>query len=141
MYDINKNVDYYSDRYFVQTFCKFIPHGFKINYFPEKSVIIYKCIFESNTLTVPNANILVESLSESYTQTNYTYKYDNCNINGFSIVYLNIKGNYYIISDADCSNRLYPFNLLFGNLKEEEITVHTEAIKEDVVIIEEEEEK
>ena len=62
-------------------------------------------------------------------------------MHSYSIVYLDAKRNYYIISDVNCASRLYPLNLLFGNLKEEEITVHTEAIKEEIVVIEEEEEQ
>ena len=38
-----------------------------------------------------------------------------------------------IISDAECSNKLIPLDLLYGKLKEEEIIVHTEYIKEDVI--------
>ena len=61
---------------------------------------MYTCIFESNEWTVPNANILVESLNTNVKQTNYTYKYNNCSLNGFSIVYLDQQTEFYIISDA-----------------------------------------
>ena len=141
MYDINGNLDDYSIHYFQQSYCKFIPHGFIINYYPEKRGIIYTCLFSSNDWAPPGATILVESLNENYQQTNYTYKYVDCQLNGYSIVYLDSKTNYYIISDADCSSKLWPFNLLFGELKEEEVTVHTEYVKEEVPIIEEEKEE
>ena len=141
MYDINQNVEKYVEHHYTKTYCQLIPHGFKVNHYSEKSEIIYTCIFESNTWTVRNANILVESMNENFVQTNYTYKYNGCNLHGYSIVYLDAKRNYYIISDVNCASKLYPLNLLFGNLKEEEITVHTEAIKEEVVVIEEEEEE
>ena len=138
MYDINYANSIYSIRYFVQSYCKFISHGFQINYYPEKNGIIYTCLFQSNTWVGANANILVESLNTNYQQTNYTYKYIDCDIHGYSIVYLDDKNDYYIISDVECSNKLIPMNLLFGNLKDEEITVHTEYVKEVDEIIEEE---
>ena len=47
----------------------------------------------------------------------------------YSIIYSDEKNAYYIISDANCSNKLIPMNLLFGNLNEDEIIVHTEYIK------------
>ena len=138
---LNTNSYPYELSYFIQSYCKFIPHGFKVNFYPEKSGVIYTCIFESNTWAVPGANILVESVNENFVQTNYTYKYVNCDLNGYSIVYLDVKRNYYIISDVECSDKLIPLNLLFGDLKEEEITVHTEKIVEDVKIVEEEKEE
>ena len=76
MYDINQNINTYTEHYYVQTICKLIPHGFIIKHYPEKSEIIYTCIFRSNTWTVRNANILVESMNERFVQTNYTYKYE-----------------------------------------------------------------
>ena len=128
--------------YFAESYCKFIPHGFKVDYFPEKRGIIYTCIFERDNWTdVENANILVESLNVNAQQTNYTFKYNNCNLNGYSIIYLDVKGEYYIISDVECSNKLIPMNLLFGNLKEEEISVHTEDFKDEAKMIEIETEK
>ena len=48
MYDINYATGEYSDRYFVQSYCKFISHGFQINYYPEKNNIIYTCLFQCN---------------------------------------------------------------------------------------------
>ena len=128
--------------YFFESYCRFIPHGFKVDYFPEKRGIIYTCIFERDNWTdVENANILVESLNVNAQQTNYTFKYNNCNLNGYSIIYLDVKGEYYIISDVECSNKLIPMNLLFGNLKEEEISVHTEDFKDEAKMIEIETEK
>ena len=142
MYDINYATSKYSAHYFVQSYCKFISHGFQINYYPEKNGIIYTCLFQSNTWVGANANILVESLNTNYQQTNYTYKYIDCDIHGYSIVYLDDKNDYYIISDVECSNKLIPMNLLFGNLKDEEITVHTEYVQEvDKIILEEKSEE
>ncbi len=65
-YDIKKDINNYNEGFFTQTYCKLIPHGFKINYYLEKSQVIYTCIFESNTWTVSDANILVESLNENF---------------------------------------------------------------------------
>ena len=71
----------------MDSYCKLIPHGFKIDYYPEKSQFIYTCLFESNTWTITNANILVETINKNFIQTNYTYKFNDCDINGYSIIY------------------------------------------------------
>ena len=69
--DVN-NDNEFTVHHFIQTYCKYILHGFKIDYYPEKDWIMYTCIFESNEWTVPNANILVESLNTNVKQTNNT---------------------------------------------------------------------
>ena len=139
LYNINYGISS-TRKFFSSSYCQFIAHGFKINYYSEKSEFIYTCPFTSNGWTVPKANILVESLDSNAEQTGYTYKYEDCSIQSYSIVYLDDEGKYYIISDADCSTKLWPMNLLFGDLQEEEVIVHTEHIKEEVIIKEEEEE-
>jgi hypothetical protein len=83
IYDINSNTNSYLQYYFMDSYCKFIPHGFKIDYYPEKSEIIYTCLFSSNTWAASNANILVETLNKNFDQTNYAYKYNGCDINGY----------------------------------------------------------
>ena len=35
MYDINDEINTYSQHYFIDSYCKLIPHGFKIDYYPE----------------------------------------------------------------------------------------------------------
>ena len=140
-YYINVNKEYVVGR-FELSFCELKPYGFQINYFPDGSGIIFTCVLVRDQWTkVEKANILVESFYGNGEYKDYGYKYNNCDINGYSIVYLNNKNNYYIISDADCTNKLWPFNLLFGDLNQQDIIIHTEYIKEEILVIEEEKEK
>ena len=126
-YNINMDSTSYKFKYFKDSNCKVIPHGFKYNYYPEKSELIYTCLLEKNSWTIPNAKILVENIYLNDSQKNYTYKYDNCHLHGYSIIYLDSENDYYIISDAECSNTLISFDILFENFKKE-TTVITEAV-------------
>ena len=137
-YNINYNIVKYEIRKFDKSICELIPHGFKYTYYPEKSELLYTCLFESNTWTVPNANILVESLNNNEVQTNYTYKFNNCNLNAYSIIYLDTQHEYFIISDAECSNELIPFEILFEKHDEVVTTIiekPTTIIPEPTTII------
>ena len=115
---------------FGKSFCKLNIHGFKIKYYPEKNEVIYTCLFDSNGWTVPNANILVETLHVQAYQTNYTYKYNNCSLNSYSIVYYEEKTEYYIISDAQCANETKSFCLLFGDYKPKPVDYYDEEENE-----------
>ena len=126
-YNINMDSTSYKFKYFNASNCKVIPHGFKYNYYPEKSELIYTCLLEKNSWTIPNAKILVENIYLNDSQKNYTYKYDNCHLHGYSIIYLDSENDYYIISDTECSNTLISFDILFENFKKE-TTVITEAV-------------
>ena len=112
-YNINYDIDQYKIKKFDYSICESIHHGFKYIYYPEKAELLYTCLLESNTWTVPKANILVEFLNQNEIQTNYTYKFNNCNLNAYSIIYLDSQHEYFIISDAECSNELIPFEILF----------------------------
>ena len=129
-YNINGNINAYKVLFYGQSYCKIVPHGFQFNYYHEKNEYIYTCLFTSNGWTVSSANILVETLDINNKQLNYTYKYNNCIVNGYSIVYSNDINEYYIISDAECSNKLIPLNLLFGDLKQEEEELEDQKEKE-----------
>ena len=112
-YNINYDIGQYKIKKFDYSICESIHHGFKYIYYPEKAELLYTCLLESNTWTVPKANILVEFLNQNEIQTNYTYKFNNCNLNAYSIIYLDSQHEYFIISDAECSNELIPFEILF----------------------------
>ena len=116
-YNIQSDSRSLEPKLFGKSFCKFNIHGFKIKYYPEKNEVIYTCLFESNGWTVPNAEILVETLHIQAYQTNYTYKYNNCSLNSYSIIYYEDKTEYYIISDAQCANETKSFCMLFGDYK------------------------
>ena len=140
-YNINEDVNKYSVSYLQDSKCILKKYGFKYDYYLEKSDFIFTCLLESNSWTVPNANILVEFLNENGIRKNYTYKYKECDIQTYSIIYLNNKKDYYIISDASCPNDDYPYNLLFGDLKKEEEKKEEEEEKEEEKKEEEKEEE
>ena len=79
---------------------------------------------------------MVESIGTDLSQYRYTYKYDECEVLGYSVIYLDDKNDYYIISDVECSDQCLPFDLLFGHITEEEKEIEHEEKYED-----EEEEK
>ena len=75
----------------------------------------------------PNADIMMGYFFDfskedrlSFFSTNDTYKYENCIIHGYSIVYIESKKDFYIISDAVCNGIPMPIYRLFGELSEEE---------------------
>ena len=105
---------------FSKTYCQLKAYGFKIKYYPEKNEVMYTCLLESNGWTVPKANILVETLGVYGYQTNYTYKYNDCQFDGYSIIYHEDKAEYYIISNAYCQNETKSFCMLFGDYKPKE---------------------
>ena len=73
---------------------------------------------------IDNDNVLVEFFNKNLYNYNYAWKYErSCAINGYSILYLVHKSDYYIMSDIECSGTYYPLKLLIG----EEPTVLTEA--------------
>ena len=127
-YNINMDSTTYNLKYFNNSYCKLIPHGFKYNYYPEKSELIYTCLLENDDWTVPNAKILVANIYFNDSQKSYSYKYNDCDLHGYSIIYLDSENDYYIISDAECSNTLIPFDVLFDIFKEE-TTIITEVIE------------
>ena len=100
LYNIQNDVFKTDQKKFRDSYCELKPYGFKIKYYPEKNEVMYTCLFESNGWTVPKANILVETLSPNGYQTNYTYKFNDCQFDGYSIIYNEDKTEYYIISNA-----------------------------------------
>ena len=93
---------------------------------------------ERNTYpTNPFADILVgyfSSFSKATLQnyykysTNNNYKYENCTMHGYSLVYFENVKDYYIISDAICNGKQMPINRLIGELSEDEkLPPETEA--------------
>ena len=130
-YNINYDIDQYKIKKFDYSICESIHHGFKYIYYPEKAELLYTCLLESDTWTVPKANILVEFLNQNEIQTNYTYKFNNCNLNAYSIIYLDSQHEYFIISDAECSNELIPFEILFEKHNE----VATTMVEKPTTII------
>ena len=119
--DTNDNITIQNNYYFEDSICKFKLQGFTVKYFDEKSEgeIIYTC-FGENIM----AKYIINNNNLDIKYSNY--KYDNCSVHGLSIIYLDAKRDYYIISDADCNNKLKPLDLLFDELEDEDIIIETE---------------
>ena len=109
LYDIEAKKFKTDSKKFVQSYCELKPYGFKIKYYPEKNEAMYTCLLQSNEWTVPKANILVETLGIYGRQTNYTYKFNDCQFDGYSIIYHENKTEYYIILNAFCQNETKSF--------------------------------
>ena len=122
-YDINNAIDKYECFYYSETFCKLIPHGFKYNYYQENSKFIWSCILDSNEWFDPNSTIFADSFYhyDDIEEYNTTYIFSNCDIHGYSMIYLDNEEQFYILSDAYCLNELISFKILpFEDLEEEE---------------------
>ena len=133
LYNIQNDVFKTEQKKFGKSYCELKYYGFKIKYYPEKNEVMYTCLFESNGWTVPKANILVETLSPYGYQTNYTYKFNDCEFDGYSIIYNEDKTEYYIISNSFCQNEIKSFCYLFGdyNQKEESDTEEENEINSE----------
>ena len=139
-FNIN-NKKAYSVFNFTESYCQNIVHGFKFNYYPERNESIYTCLFLSNSWTIPNAKILVGNIDEDNNHKSLNYKFDNCEVHGYSVIYIDAKNDYYIISDANCNNELVPLICLYDNCKGEEVKIEEQTEEESIEKkIEEEEE-
>ena len=121
--------------------CQLKPQFFKFNLYTarnDKKEALYTCIMERNTYpTNPYADILVgyfssftKGLGRNYYKytTNNNYKYENCTMHGYSLVYFENVKDYYIISDAICNGKQMPINRLISELSEDEkLPPETEA--------------
>ena len=128
--------------------CELRPQFFKYNNYSvrnDKKEAIYTCFMKRNTdPNKPYADIMIgysfnfkNTAGENYYtfNSNYTYKYENCTMHGYSIVYFETKKDYYIISDAVCNGTKMPINRLFGELSEDEKKPATEEppISDDLI--------
>lgn len=116
-YDIEAH-EFYSNEllYFSGTYCKLIDYGFKIKYYPDTEEVIYTCIMENNIWTKKKANIFVETVDYGQLK-NYTYKYNDCQFSGFSIIYDTDKKKYLIVSDVYVKMKAISMIIYLGILK------------------------
>ena len=118
---------------FEDDYCRNQYHGLKVNYYKDKKDYILSCIDD-------NGKILIEFFDKNLNDYNYTNKYSDCeNINGYSILFIYYDQVYYILSDVKCNGIENPFNLLHGDIIENENNEEEE--EEEEVVKEAEEEK
>ena len=89
-------------------------HGLKVNYYKEKEEYIYSIIDD-------NGNIYIKMMDKNFNYYKNFIKHTDCGeVNGYSIIYSIIKDKYFIISDGNCKEYIYPIDLLYDNMEEEE---------------------
>ena len=137
VYDINT---YELDaKYIIKHYLRTEYHNLQLKYFKNTDEFIMTGLLTKNDRDgdniIDNDNVLVEFFNKNLYNYNYAWKYErSCAINGYSILYLVHKSDYYIMSDIHksdyyimsdigCSGTYYPLKLLIG----EEPTVLTEA--------------
>ena len=126
VYDINT---YELDaKYIIKHYLRTEYHNLQLKYFKNTDEFIMTGLLTKNDRDgddiIDNDNVLVEFFNKNLYNYNYAWKYErSCAINGYSILYLVHKSDYYIMSDVKCSGTYYPLKLLIG----EEPTVLTEA--------------
>lgn len=106
--EMNEGKRYYIYEYKAIT-CINKYYGSKVNYYIENSnddKFLFSCIHNSGNIIFAFFN-----MRNAFTEE---YKYSDCEIiDGYSIVYLSIKDNYYIISNAICNQKKFPFEILY----------------------------
>ncbi len=127
-----------SNIYFYAVDCLQKYYGLKVDYYEEKEEFGISCLADIGGIQVGTFN-----KGLTYVAPDEIYKYQECDIYGYSLIYYDLKEDYYVISDVKCNNIKYPFQPLNGMLIEEEeaIEEEEEAIEEEEEVIEEEEEE
>ena len=102
--------------------CRNEYYGLKINYFSQNDEFIFSCLGENGNITY-----CIFNNDFDYEEIN---KFENCDsINGYSTLFSNIRNNYYIISDENCTNNIISQHYLIKKIEEEEKEEEEEEIK------------
>ena len=120
-FNVNKaytDLDY--RRYIIAHYFRKIYHTLKLTYFSEKNEFLYTCLLTSNSRNNDGSDnndlVLVEFFNNQLINYDYAWKYEisSCEMNAYSILYLEHKSAYYIISDIKCNGVNYPLQILTG---------------------------
>ena len=131
MYDVEMNE---GKRYYIYEYsaleCDNKYYGYKVNYYIETNnydYFLFSCIHN-------NGNIIFAFFEMNIAFTE-EYKYSDCeNIDGYSIIYLPINNNYYIISDAICNQTKIPFESLYeGENSKRNISKNNDSLSECLI--------
>ena len=106
-------------KYIIKHYFKKVYHSLKFTYFSETNEFLMTGILTDNDRDgdgySENDLVLAEFFDSEHNNYNYAWKYErSCDIKAYSIVYLQHKSAYYIISDIDCSGTKYPIQILMG---------------------------
>ena len=107
-------------RYIPAHYNRKIYHTLKLNYFSETNEFLYTGLLTSNSRNNNgydnNDLVLVEFFNSQFSNYDYAWKYErsSCEMNAYSILYLEHKSAYYIMSDIKCNGMNYPLQILTG---------------------------
>ena len=111
-FDVNQSYSELGSKYISNHYYKMFYHNLKVTYFPETNEYLMTGLLTSNT---QNDLFLVEFFDGQLSNNNYAYKYErSCEIKAYSILYLEHKSAYYIMSDIICNGVDYPLQILIG---------------------------
>ena len=112
-FNINVNIEKFQYFFFPDEYSRKEFHVIKVNYYEETEQYIISWIND-------HGKILITIYDKNFNFINDIDKYIECEkIYGYSIIYSIITQKYYIISDVNCNGKIYPFNLLYGDINYE----------------------
>ena len=107
-----------------------IYHTLKLTYFSETNEFLFTGLLTANSRNnngIDNNDlVLVEFFNNQFSNYDYAWKYErsSCTMNAYSILYLEHKSAYYIMSDIKCNGVNYPLQILTGIEPTEAPTTH-----------------
>ena len=107
-----------------------IYHTLKLTYFSETNEFLFTGLLTANSRNnngIDNNDlVLVEFFNNQFSNYDYALKYErsSCTMNAYSILYLEHKSAYYIMSDIKCNGVNYPLQILTGIEPTEAPTTH-----------------
>ena len=131
-FDVNNSI-LSSILYILAHYYKKVYHSLKLNYFSETNEYLMTGILTSNSREADgnynNDLLLIEFFDAQFNNYNFDWKYErSCNMNSYSILYLEHKSSYYILSDIECNGINYPLQILIGTEPTELMESTTEII-------------
>ena len=120
-FNVNKAYTKLDDiKYIVAHYYRKIYHTLKLTYFSEMNEFLFTGLLTANSRNnngIDNNDlVLVEFFNNQFSNYDYAWKYErsSCSMNAYSILYLEHKSAYYIMSDIKCNGVNYPLQILTG---------------------------
>jgi len=116
----NDNANLGNILYIIAHYFRKIYHTLKLTYFSETNEFLYTGLLTDNDRNSDgiddNDLVLVEFFNNQIRNYDYSWKYErsSCSMNAYSILYLEHKSAYYIMSDIKCNGVKYPLQILSG---------------------------
>ena len=120
------NGEFYKTVSFINN-CKNLIYGMKISYFNEIEKIVFSCSDSDGSLQL---SLFDNNLN---TPDSFYKLFNSCQtIFGYSVLYIAIKSEYYILSDVKCNNIEYPFKSLVTSGEEINQKLEEKALESDI---------